>query len=92
MATSRTGTKDWVQLRRLALNRLPLICAACHADLDPKAPRCTPTSPELDHIIPWSKGGQDVIENVQWLCFPCNRAKSDGKVRKAPELIRARSY
>lgn len=32
---------------------------------------------EIDHIIPVAKGGQTVKENLQTLCWKCNRAKSD---------------
>lgn len=32
---------------------------------------------EVDHLVPASKGGSDVIENLQTLCFECNRGKSD---------------
>ncbi len=32
---------------------------------------------EIDHIIPVSKGGQTVEENLQTLCWKCNRAKSN---------------
>lgn len=39
-----------------------------------------------DHIIPKSKGGPDIDSNLQTLCAPCNRFKSD----KLPgELARA---
>ena len=32
---------------------------------------------EIDHIIPVSKGGATVEENLQTLCWKCNRAKSN---------------
>lgn len=32
---------------------------------------------EIDHVIPWSKGGQSVMENLQTLCSECNNGKSD---------------
>ena len=31
----------------------------------------------LDHIIPVSKGGCTVEDNLQTLCWKCNRAKSN---------------
>lgn len=30
-----------------------------------------------DHIVPWSKGGKSVLENLQMLCTDCNLKKSD---------------
>lgn len=32
---------------------------------------------EIDHIIPVSKGGQSLPENLQTLCWQCNRTKSN---------------
>ena len=32
---------------------------------------------EIDHIIPVSKGGKTIEENLQTLCWKCNRAKSN---------------
>jgi len=30
---------------------------------------------EGDHVVPWSRGGKTVPENLQMLCLPCNRRK-----------------
>lgn len=31
----------------------------------------------IDHVIPWSKGGETELENLQTLCSRCNIGKSD---------------
>jgi hypothetical protein len=31
----------------------------------------------IDHIVPWSKGGETTLENLQTLCEKCNIGKSD---------------
>lgn len=38
---------------------------------------------EIDHIIPVAKGGCTIEENLQTLCWKCNRAKSDKIVELA---------
>jgi 5-methylcytosine-specific restriction endonuclease McrA len=30
---------------------------------------------EIDHVIPFSRGGACTVDNAQVLCGPCNRAK-----------------
>lgn len=42
-----------------------------------------PNAPELDHIIPISKGGTHSSENVQLLCRECNHRKAD-KIEAQP--------
>lgn len=32
---------------------------------------------QVDHILPWSKGGRTVLGNLQTLCAPCNSGKGD---------------
>lgn len=53
-------------------------CASCGCDT-PIEHRGTylPTAPELDHIIPLSKGGTHTYNNIQLLCRQCNADKSD---------------
>jgi hypothetical protein len=46
-----------------------------------KCRRCGDGPPEarlrLDHIVPFVKGGETILENLQTLCHPCNSSKSD---------------
>lgn len=43
---------------------------------------------ELDHIIPWSAGGSDQMDNLRTLCHDCNTLRSnfdiDTEQRKPP--------
>jgi hypothetical protein len=31
----------------------------------------------IDHVLPWSKGGESTLENLQTLCLRCNLGKSN---------------
>lgn len=57
------------------------ICAICGQPVDKTLKYPHPMSPTVDHIIPVSKGGSDVLENLQLAHRRCNRLKSD----KMPE-------
>lgn len=60
-------------LRYKVLKRDNFRCCICGA-----SPAKDPSVDlEVDHIIPWSRGGETVMDNLQTLCFKCNRGKSD---------------
>ncbi len=63
---------NW-RLRAQVLIRDNCICQMCGA-----SPAKDPTVVlHADHIKPWSKGGETVIENLRTLCLKCNVGKSD---------------
>lgn len=37
---------------------------------------------EIDHIIPESKGGKAILENLQLLCRHCNRSKGTKEMKR----------
>lgn len=62
-----------LRLRFKVLQRDRFLCCACG-----RGPSITPgVSLEVDHIKPWSKGGETVIENLQTLCVACNQGKTN---------------
>lgn len=68
--TSRTPNS---RLRWKVLNRDNHTCQSCG-----KSPaNQLGTTLHIDHIYPWSKGGETVIENLQLLCSDCNLGKSN---------------
>ena len=60
-------------LRWHVLQRDRFTCCACGA-----SPALTlGVELHVDHIVPWSKGGETVLENLQTLCSVCNLGKSN---------------
>ncbi len=54
----------------------PAIRHAVHARYGGRCRRCDSEDRlELDHVIPFSRGGADSVDNLQLLCKPCNRSK-----------------
>ncbi|MGN0489818.1 MAG: homing endonuclease associated repeat-containing protein [Ruminococcus sp.] len=72
--SSRKTSRDInLRLRFRVMQRDNFKCCACGA-----SPAKDPAIElHIDHIIPWSKGGETVIENLQTLCSKCNLGKSD---------------
>lgn len=50
-------------------------CKKCNTLLAPR--RGLDQSFEIDHIVPFSRGGPCTIDNLQPLCRSCNRKKHD---------------
>lgn len=69
--TSRTINQ---RLRFLVLARDNFCCCACGAS---PAKDGGITKLHVDHIIPWSRGGQTTMDNLQTLCKKCNLGKSN---------------
>lgn len=73
----RDKRKIPLQLRFNVFRRDGFRCVCCG--------RSPSTSPGLelhcDHIVPWSKGGRTILENLQTLCAECNIGKGDRMVK-----------
>lgn len=37
---------------------------------------------EIDHVFPWSRGGEHTVENLVIACKPCNRDKRDKTIEE----------
>lgn len=62
-----------LRLRFLVMKRDNFKCCICGAS----PAKDSEVELHVDHIIPWSKGGETVIDNLQTLCSKCNWGKSD---------------
>jgi hypothetical protein len=68
-----TGRDPSLRLRWHVLQRDRFSCCACGA-----SPALTlGVELHVDHITPWSKGGETVLQNLQTLCSVCNLGKSN---------------
>lgn len=69
----KTGRDPSLRLRWHVLQRDRFTCCACGA-----SPALTlGVELHVDHVVPWSKGGETVLENLQTLCSVCNLGKSN---------------
>lgn len=72
-SAKRTARKINWRLRALVLIRDNCICQMCGAS----PAKDSSVVLHADHIKPWSKGGETVLENLRTLCEKCNVGKSD---------------
>lgn len=68
-----TGRDPSLRLRWHVLQRDRFTCCACGAS---PALRLG-VELHVDHMVPWSKGGETVLDNLQTLCSICNLGKSN---------------
>src|SRR3954468_4416116 len=71
--------------RRAALNR-----RAVFARDGSRCQYCAAPAESIDHVVPRSKGGEHVWENVVAACRPCNTAKRDRLLSETSMTLRRR--
>ena len=69
----KTKREPNLRLRFRVLKRDNFKCCACGASPSKKPS----VELHIDHLIPWSKGGETILENLQTLCQNCNYGKGD---------------
>lgn len=74
VATRKTPRNINWRLRALVLMRDGARCRLCGAN------PASGATLHVDHIKPWSKGGETVLENLQILCEACNIGKSNVEI------------
>jgi hypothetical protein len=73
VAKRQTGRDPSLRLRWHVLQRDRFTCCACGAS----PALVSGVELHVDHKIPWSKGGDTVLSNLQTLCSTCNLGKSN---------------
>jgi 5-methylcytosine-specific restriction protein A len=88
IATSRTGTGKWKRVRAQAIKQAidsgVHNCTICGVGLDYEYSQ-RPSSAEVDHLLPYSKGGTDTLDNVTVICRWCNQRKGNGRNLTVPQ-------
>lgn len=70
---------------RAALNRRAVFARDGH-----RCQYCGSTAENIDHVVPRSRGGEHVWENVVAACRPCNARKEDRLIHEAGLVLRRR--
>jgi hypothetical protein len=71
--SKKTGRQPSLRLKFMVMRRDRFMCVKCG-----RAPASFPgLILEIDHVVAWSKGGETLLDNLQTLCYECNRGKTD---------------
>jgi hypothetical protein len=71
----RTSRNINLKIRFTVLSRDNFTCKACG-----RSPAKEPgVELHVDHVVPWSRGGETELDNLQTLCSKCNLGKSDNE-------------
>src|SRR6266480_5022050 len=70
---------------RAALNRRAVFARDGH-----RCQYCGASAENIDHVVPRSRGGEDVWENVVAACRPCNARKEDRLLHEVGMILRRR--
>lgn len=85
--SSRTSTPAWKALRKEARDAIPYECAWCMRDGKTNAEPLV-----LDHIVPVAEGGQDELDNAQWICPGCHARKTSEETARGIARRKARRH
>jgi endogenous inhibitor of DNA gyrase (YacG/DUF329 family) len=76
MAARKAGATVIDRIDRIVIfDRDNWTCYLCHEPVTLGTDCYQPLSATIDHIIPFSKGGQHTSQNVATCCFDCNSTK-----------------
>ena len=76
--TTKTGRDPSLRLRYKVLLRDGFSCVQCGAS----PAKDKNIELHIDHIIPWSKNGETILQNLQTLCSNCNLGKGNFLVKE----------
>ena len=76
-------SKGWKKISLFVFNRDDFTCSYCGE---------RGGILEVDHIIAFSKGGSDSLENLTTSCRRCNRSKRDKSVKEFLKILKNPSY
>lgn len=74
---SGRGGRPWRRIRARILRRDNGLCQPCW-----RAGRVTPAV-EVDHVVNVADGGSDADDNLEAICGPCHKVKTQQEARRA---------